>query len=179
MAVCPARSYAVFSAEFSRISQSNIVLRIGWENRLRGTMIPKKYNLHMFLNFIFIHKLFCLLAIPPAPNWAVFSAECSAVIDLFAQLHDLDEIATEQDQCKKTPLLIFSNHMPISGQFFKVSWSHENNQCGCATTSFLRSIQPCMESGCSIANSRNIRVLVWPATKRLTMSLCAFLFVYL
>ena len=41
------------------------------------------------------------MAIPPAPNWAVFSAECSAVIDLFAQLHDLDEIATEQDQCKK------------------------------------------------------------------------------
>ena len=33
------------------------------------------------------------MAIPPAPNWAVFSAECSAVIDLFAQLRDLDEIA--------------------------------------------------------------------------------------
>jgi len=32
-------------------------------------------------HFIFIHKIFCLLAIPPAPNWAVFSAEYSAVID--------------------------------------------------------------------------------------------------
>jgi len=48
-----------------------------------------------------MHKLSCLLAIPPAPNWAVFGAECSAVIDFFAQLHALDEIATEQDQCKK------------------------------------------------------------------------------
>jgi hypothetical protein len=59
------------------------------------------------------------LAIPPAPNWAVFSAECSAVIGLFAQLRDLDEIETEQDQCKKTLQLTFSNPMPIFRSIFQ------------------------------------------------------------
>jgi len=79
---------------------------------------------------------------------------------------------------QKTPPLTFSNPTPISGRFFRVSWPHENGQCGCATTSFLRSIQPCIESGCSIANSRNIRVLVWPATKRLCPYVHFFLYIF-
>jgi hypothetical protein len=118
------------------------------------------------------------LAIPPAPNWAVFSAECSAVIGLFAQLRDLDEIATEQDQCKKTPQLTFSNPMPIFRSIFQSKLIARKWSVRVRHDQFF-TLYPamCRKQLQHCEQSKYWRSCL--ASNKTTMSLCAFLFVYL
>ena len=110
---CTSRQYLHLTAQMwglVRIFYEAILYMVNFfknwlQSLVKSAMIQKSRIFACFwrtaFHFIFIHKIFCLVAILPTPNRAVFSAEYSAVIDLCVQLHDLDENATEHNQYRK------------------------------------------------------------------------------